>query len=311
MLYPLLFKTITKPKVWGREVWLLSGYGDEQSVVANGFLKGNSLGEVLEVYMDELVGGKVYDRYGMLFPLLFKVIDANDNLSIQVHPNDEQAASMLSDGDVEQLGKTEMWVVTDATDEASIVLGFARQTNAEEVKNSLAENTIMQLMQTVPVKKGDVALIKAGTVHALCKGTQVVEIQETSDITFRLYDYNRPGMDGKLRELHIPQALQVLDYSAMSHPLVDVKDTRPVANVVNDSHFTTNRLHFSSPLQRDYAPYDSFVVYIGLSGQTDIVYEGGVETLKAHQVCLVPAGLPDIQLVPKGECELLETLIVK
>ena len=159
MLYPLLFKTITKPKVWGREVWLLSGYGDEQSVVANGFLKGNSLGEVLEVYMDELVGGKVYDRYGMLFPLLFKVIDANDNLSIQVHPNDEQAAAMLSDGDVEQLGKTEMWVVTDATDEASIVLGFARQTNAEEVKNSLAENTIMQLMQTVPVKKGDVALI--------------------------------------------------------------------------------------------------------------------------------------------------------
>ena len=176
---------------------MLSGYGDEQSVVANGFLKGNTVGEVLEVYMDELVGGKVYDRYGTLFPLLFKVIDANDNLSIQVHPNDEQAAEMLSEDDVLQLGKTEMWVVTKATQEASIILGFTRQTDAQDVKNSLEQNMVMDLMQVVPVKKDDVALIPAGTVHALCKGTQVVEIQETSDITFRLYDYNRPGMDGK------------------------------------------------------------------------------------------------------------------
>lgn len=310
MLYPLLFHTITKPKVWGRELWLLSGYGDEQSVVANGFLKGNTIGEVLEVYMDELVGGKVYDRYGTLFPLLFKVIDANDNLSIQVHPNDEQAAEMLSEDDELQLGKTEMWVVTKATKEASIILGFTRQTDAQEVKSSLEQNTVMDLMQVVPVKRDDVALIPAGTVHALCKGTQVVEIQETSDITFRLYDYNRPGMDGKLRELHIPQALQVLDYAAMPQPLLEVKDTRPVANVVNDIHFTTNRLRFTGLLHRDYAPYDSFVVYICLSGQTDIVYEDGVETLKAHQVCLIPAGLPDIQLVPKGECDLLETLIM-
>ncbi|MBP5477455.1 MAG: mannose-6-phosphate isomerase, partial [Paludibacteraceae bacterium] len=156
MLYPLLFHPITKPKVWGSETWLLSGYGDDQSVVANGFLKGNSIGEVLEIYMDELVGGKVYDRYGSLFPLLFKIIDANDNLSVQVHPDDEQAAATAHDNDdVRQLGKTEMWVVTKAEQDASIILGFARPTNAEEVQKSLSENTITDLLQVVPVKKDD------------------------------------------------------------------------------------------------------------------------------------------------------------
>lgn len=261
MLYPLLFHPVVKPKVWGSETWLLSGYGDEQSVVANGFLQGNDLGDVLEIYMDELVGGKVYDRYRLFFPLLFKIIDAEDHLSIQVHPNDEQAAAMAADSDIRQLGKTEMWVVTKAQEEASIVLGFARPTSAEDVKLSLSKNTIMDRLQIVPVKKDDVAIIPAGTVHALRKGTQVVEIQETSDITYRLYDYNRAGLDGRLRELHIPQALQVLDYNAMPNPLVTVEDKKPVTNLVNDIHFTTNRLRFDKALQRDYARYDSFVVY--------------------------------------------------
>ena len=310
MLYPLLFHPITKPKVWGSETWLLSGYGDDQSVVANGFLKGNSIGEVLEIYMDELVGGKVYDRYGSLFPLLFKIIDANDNLSVQVHPDDEQAAATAHDNDdVRQLGKTEMWVVTKAEQDASIILGFARPTNAEEVQKSLSENTITDLLQVVPVKKDDVALIPAGTVHALRKGTQVAEIQETSDITYRLYDYNRPGLDGRLRELHIPQALQVLRYDALPQPLTEVKDTRPVTNLADDPHFTTNRLRFSGTLQRDYARYDSFVVYICLNGEAEIRHEDGSATLKAGQTCLVPACLPDIQLVSKGECDILETLI--
>lgn len=308
MLYPLLFKAITKPKVWGRETWLLSGYGDDQSAVANGFLKGNTLGEVLEIYMDELVGGKVYDRYGQLFPLLFKVIDAEDNLSIQVHPDDIQAAEMMPDGGARQLGKTEMWVVTKARKDASIILGFARQTSAGEVEKSLSENTVMNLLQVVPVKKDDTALIPAGTVHALRKGTQVVEIQETSDITFRLYDYNRPGTDGRLRELHIPQALRVLRYEAMPQPLVDVKDTRPVALLVDDPHFATSRLRIAEPLQRDYARCDSFAVYVCLDGVAEIECEGGSVTLKAMQTCLVPASLPDVRIVPKGGCDILETL---
>ena len=309
MLYPLLFHPITKSKVWGSETWLLSGYGDDQSVVANGFLEGNSIGDLMEIYMDELVGGKVYDRYGSLFPLLFKMIDANDNLSVQVHPDDEQAAAMTSDGDTRQLGKTEMWVVTKAEKDASIILGFTRPTSSGEVQKSLSENTITDLLQVVPVRKYDVALIPAGTVHALCKGTQVAEIQETSDITYRLYDYNRPGLDGRLRELHIPQALQVLRYEAMPRPLLSVEDTRPVARLADDPHFTTNRLRFSGSLQRDYARYDSFVVYMCLEGETEIRYEDGSVTLTAGQTCLVPACLPDILLVAKGDCDIVETLI--
>ncbi len=309
MLYPLLFHPITKSKVWGSETWLLSGYGDDQSVVANGFLEGNSLGELLEIYMDELVGGKVYDRFGSLFPLLFKIIYATDDLSVQVHPDDEQAAAITQDSDMRQLGKTEMWIVTKAEQDASIILGFTRPTSADEVQKSLSENTISGLLQVVPVRKDDVALIPAGTVHALRKGTQVVEIQETSDITYRLYDYNRPGLDGRLRELHIPQALQVLRYEALPQPLTEVKDTRPVTNIANDPHFSTNRLRFSGQLQRDYARYDSFVVYICLQGEAEIRYEDGSVTLTAGQTCLVPACLPDIQLVSEGGCDIVETLI--
>lgn len=309
MLYPLLFHPIVKSKVWGSETWLLSGYGDDQSVVANGFLEGNSIGEVLEIYMDELAGGKVYDRYGTLFPLLFKNIDANDNLSVQVHPDDEQVAAMTSGSDIQQLGKTEMWVVTRAEKDASIILGFTRPTSAEEVQKSLSENTITDLLQVVPVKKDDVALIPAGTVHALCKGTQVIEIQETSDITYRLYDYNRPGLDGSLRELHIPQALQVLRYEAMPRPLLTIEDTRPATRLADDPHFTANRLRFAGSLQRDYARYDSFVVYMCLKGEAEIRYEDGTLTLTAGQTCLIPACLPDILLVSKSGCDIVETLI--
>ncbi len=310
MLYPLLFQPIVKPKIWGKEIWSLSGYGEDQSVVCNGFLEGNTLSEVLEVYMDELVGGRVYDRYGLHFPLLFKIIDAQDDLSIQVHPNDEQAAAMACENeeDAPAFGKTEMWVVTKATDEASIVLGFNKSTNAAEVAASLQSNTIMDLLQMVPVKKGDVALIEAGTVHALRKGTQVAEIQQTSDTTYRLYDYNRLGVDGKLRPLHVAEALHVLQYNRMAEPLVTTKGQQSVERLVNDPHFVTNRLHINQTLQRDYAPYDSFVVYMCLEGSVTVEYEDGQQTLSAGQTCLIPACLPDIALIPvNGEAVILET----
>ena len=311
MLYPLLFEPIVKPKIWGRETWLLSGYGDDLSVVNNGFLAGNNLSEVLEIYMDELAGGKVYDQFGTFFPLLFKIIDAKDDLSVQVHPNDEQAGEMMEDNDVRPMGKTEMWVVTKAEEDASIVLGFAHKTNETELKRSLEDNSIMDLLQVVHVKKDDAALITAGTVHALRKGTQVVEIQETSDITYRLYDYNRLGMDGKLRELHIPQAMKVLKYDATPQPLIDVKEKGAVTNLVRDTHFTTNRLRIKGTLQRDYARYDSFVVYVCLNGEAEIEYEEGKMTLKEQQTCLIPACLPDIKIVTRSGCDILETLITE
>ena len=312
MLYPLLFQPIVKPKVWGKETWSLSGYGDDQSIVSNGFLEGNTLSEVLEVYMDELVGGRVFDRYGTQFPLLFKTIDAQDDLSIQVHPNDEQAAAIAQEhGDDKPIsGKTEMWVVTQAQEEASIVMGFSRPTNASEVAASLQSNTIMDLLQVVSVRKGDVALIEAGIVHALRKGTQVAEIQQTCDTTYRLYDYNRPGVDGQLRPLHVSEALRVLQYDRMEHPLVVTEGKSPVEKLVQDPHFVTNRLWVRQPLQRDYAAYDSFVVFMCLEGAVNIEYEGGKTMCSADQTCLIPACLPDITLTPvTGEAVLLETRV--
>lgn len=304
-LYPLKFKPIVKPKVWGSESWLLSGYGEDQSIVANGMLRNNSLSEVLEIYMDELVGGTVYDRFGYLFPLLFKLIDAKDDLSVQVHPDDDFAA------EDEELGKTEMWYVTHAENKAAIISGFNKNTNREEVRSLLAINRIADVLQRTEVTEGDVAFIPAGRVHALCKGVQVLEIQETSDITFRLYDYQRPGLDGQLRPLHVEQSLEVLDYAAVKQPLVQYEQPQNAAvNLINDVHFTSNLLAFDKPVGRNYAALDSFVVYLITQGETEVITEEGKETIRAGEVLLLPAVLNDIRLAPKSPTRLLEVYIL-
>ncbi|MCQ2347918.1 MAG: class I mannose-6-phosphate isomerase [Paludibacteraceae bacterium] len=309
LLYPLKFTPIYKPKVWGHESWTLSAYGQDHSVVENGFLAGNTLPELLETYMDELVGGAIYQMYGDAFPLLFKFIEAKDDLSVQVHPDDMAAA------EVEQLGKTEVWYVTGGDADASILMGFARPTSREEVAQSLNDDSILSLLQRVPVQKGDVAFIEAGTVHALCRGTQVAEIQESSDMTYRLYDYRRPGLDGKLRPLHIEQSLEVLNYDALAQPLVPYeRKDNSVASIVQDEHFCTNVLTFSKMIERDYAPLDSFVVYMCTEGEVRIEAldgeEGEAITLTAGETALIPAAVRDIRLTPNNACTLLETYIV-
>ena len=307
-LYPLLFHPIVKPKVWGSETWALSGCGEDLSVVSNGFLAGNTLSDVLEIYMDELVGGHVYDAFGNTFPLLFKFIDAKDNLSIQVHPDDRQAAASGMSG------KTEMWYVTAADEAASVVMGFARNTSAEEVRASLQDDTVMGLLQVVPVSKGDVAYIPAGTVHALRRGTQVAEIQQTSDVTYRLYDYRRPGLDGRLRPLHVDEALAVLDFGKRQEPLVryDRQVSDVPVSLVRDPHFSVSLLRLDRQLERDYAALDSFVVYMCTEGSFSVhcngadaggmsepgVSCGGDMVVRAGQVLLLPAVPTDVTLRP-------------
>ncbi len=304
-LYPLLFDQIVKLKIWGKEIWSLSGYGNDQSIVNNGFLQGNTLEEVLEVYMDELVGGKVYDRFGNNFPLLFKIIDAQDDLSIQVHPNDEQAKEWG------QGGKTEMWYVSKSSDEASIIYGFSRNTNPSEIRSLIDKHKLKDILQVVRVKKGDVAYIPAGTVHTLCKGTQVVEVQQSSDITFRLYDYDRVGADGKTRPLHIEEALSVLNYKASYQPLVEYDERQTNTLLVNDPHFSIRKLTITKPLDRDYVRYDSFVVLMCLNGEMRIKSEDNEDVIvRRGQTCLIPASLSAIRLIPSTEqCELLEVAV--
>lgn len=308
MLYPLKFKPFFLPKVWGSETWTLSDYGEYRSEVAEGILQGNTLSELVEIYMDELVGNSVFQQYGNKFPLLFKTIDAQDNLSIQVHPDDNYASR------VQQSGKTEMWYVTHAQHGADIVMGFNRQTNAEEIASRLESDTIMDVLQLVPVHVGDVAFITPGCVHALRRGTQVAEIQQTSDMTYRLYDYQRPGLDGKLRPLHVKDSLAVLNYSHLEQPLVHYDNRLNMAtNLVRDTYFTTNKLRFNTIIGRDYAALDSFVVYMCVEGQVTITAEEPdiqpVE-MKAGETVLIPACINDIRLTPhKEEATILEIYI--
>ena len=306
-LYPLKFKPIIKTKVWGSEVWSLSGYGDEESVVANGFLQDNLLSEAIEVYMDELVGDKVFSRFGNRFPLLFKYIDAQDDLSIQVHPTDAQAAAFG------ETGKTEMWYVTQADKDASIILGFSRRTSADEVRQSLADNTLLDLLQTEKVNKGDVAYIPAGTVHALRRGVQVAEIQQASDTTYRLYDYNRPGLDGRLRPLHIEESLACLDYEKQTGLMQSGNGTLEGSTVlVEDEHFTTNILRLSRPAHRDYSRLDSFVVYMCVEGKATVRIEDddtADTTIKAGETILIPAVFNDVSIEPSGPVSIIEVYI--
>ena len=307
-LYPLLFQPIVKPKVWGAETWALSGYGEDQSVVSNGFLEGNLLSEVLEIYMDELVGEHVFRRFGNTFPLLFKFIDAQDDLSIQVHPDDAQAAPLGMSG------KAEMWYVTGATSEASLVMGFSQDTSEDEVRRCLDDDSIMDVLQVVPVRKGDVAYIPAGTVHALRRGTQVAEIQQTSDLTFRLYDYHRPGMDGKLRPLHINESMAVLNFGRLVQPLVGYEPLtdKPVA-LVKDPHFVTSLLRLDRPVSRDYAALDSFVACMCTEGRVAVrCMDSDVQevVVSEGQTVLIPAALPGITLCPlTGSAVMLEVTV--
>lgn len=332
MLYPLKFTPRLFHKLWGGqhirqwydnvpsdflnvgESWLISAVEKYPTEVCNGPLAGNELEDLLEVYMDELVGESVYERFGNMFPLLLKFIDADDDLSIQVHPNDEQAFEMEN-----SMGKTEMWYVMPSEPEASVIAGWKTQMDEQQIRDAIDHGSLNDHLVVRPVKEGDVVMINAGLVHALNRGTIVAEIQENSDITYRLYDYDRVGNDGKKRPLKLQQALQVLNYdkadpTAVSHAQVSVNQA---VNAATTDYFTTNVIHFDKPIARDYAPLDSFVAYMCVQGacvieapEADPVEQQ--QTLQLGQAILLPAVLNDITLTPtNGPCKLLEIYINK
>ena len=322
MLYPLKFAPILKDKIWGGtklktlfgkpatsdhlgESWELSGYEGDESVVTNGFLAGNNLAELLEVYMGDLVGDKVFERYGLTFPLPFKLIDANDNLSIQVHPNDEMARTRHN-----SLGKTEMWYVVDADPGAELIIGFAHDSSKEEYSEAVERGEVERLLQRVPVQRGDVFFIPAGLVHAIGRGVVVAEIQESSDITYRIYDYKRKDANGHERELHVAQALDVINFAASRQPKTpyEPKLNEPVT-LVSCDYFTTNTLHFDREVVRDYAPLDSFVAYMCLDGAFTIVCDGSETPVQRGETVLVPAAINEVKLVPSQPSTLLEVYV--
>lgn len=329
MLYPFKFRAQLFHKIWGGhsiekwydyvpvdyenvgEAWVMSDVEKYPTEVSNGAHAGDSLQDLLEVYMDELVGEKVYDVFGNHFPLLLKFIDATDDLSIQVHPDDDYALE-----NEKSLGKTEMWYVLPSKGDAAIYLGWNQQMNVSLIHAAIADGTLSEYLREYKVHEGDVAYIPAGTVHAMRRNTIVAEIQENSDITYRLYDYNRIGNDGKKRPLKLDKALQVMDFNpdneasyAPTMPRID-----GVVNLKKTPYFTANLLSPTRPVQRDYAPLDSFVAYMCVEGQCEVTAldcetEDKSVSMRMGEAVLIPATLNDILITPQGHCKLIEIYV--
>ena len=323
MLYTMKFKPRLKELIWGGakllakkqvradksklygESWDISCVKGDLSVAENGMLKGNNLQELIEVYMGDLVGEKIFEKFGLEFPLLIKTLDCNDVLSVQVHPDDALAAERHN-----SFGKTEMWFVTACEPGASIYIGFSDpEITREKYLDAVSGGYLPTLLNKVEVKAGDAFFIPAGMVHALGKGVEVVEIQQTSDITYRIYDWDRVGADGKPRELHTTLAVDAIDFTR--RPEECIIKCSPVAgesvNVAKCEYFTTNLLAIDGETEKDYAHLDSFVIYMCIGGEIHLEYDGGAETVKDGDTILIPAELNDVTL--KGKGTLLEVYI--
>lgn len=323
-LYPLKFKPILKSVIWGGaeitkfkhispaqdgigESWEISDVEGNISVVENGTLKGKNLQELIGLYEEELIGKHNLAQFGHKFPLLIKFIDARDNLSIQVHPDDQLAKSRHN-----SFGKTEMWYVVDAAPAAFLYSGFAKQLNPEGYIDSIEDNTFTDYLQKHNVKAGDAFFIPAGRVHAIGAGTFIAEIQQTSNITYRIYDYNRRDTNGNPRELHTELAKDAIDYRIYDDYKIDYD------NVINKDvelksceFFTTNLLNLDKTLEQDLSNKDSFIIYICLEGKCNITDgKGNIIEINQGETILVPAGNCDkITIEPVQKVKLLETYV--
>lgn len=323
-LYPLKFKSIYFDKIWGGkrintvlnkdygnlpncgESWEISGVEGNISVADNGFLAGNNLQELIEIYMGDLVGDKVFKKFGEEFPLLVKFIDAQDDLSIQVHPNDK-----LSKERHNAYGKTEMWYVVDAEKGALINSGLNQQLSKEQYLEHIKNGKLTDLLHYDETQEGDVFFIPAGRVHAIGKGVLVAEIQQTSDVTYRIFDYNRKDDQGNERELHTDLAVDAIDFSYKDEYKTKYKALQNQSTeIVSCDYFTSNVLKFDSILDKDYSQIDSFVIYLNLDGQFEIVCESGTILVNKGETVLVPASLETFQLKPiSKEVKTLEVYI--
>lgn len=325
MLYPLKFEPIFRDKIWGGqkiksvlkkdfgdlpncgELWALSGYPGSESIVANGFLAGNDLNELVEVYMDELVGERIYEIYGNVFPLLIKILDANDWLSIQVHPDDNLARQRGLEG-----GKTEMWYILQAEKEAKLIAGFNQKINQHVYLQKLQDKELTEIMNFEEVKAGDVFYMPAGRVHALGPGILLAEIQQTSDTTYRIYDWDRVDESGKGRDLHLQEAMAAIDFDIPeSYKNTYLKKKNETVALVNSEHFVTNLIDIDVQLEKDFSELDSFVIYLCAEGAFELNDETNDKLIiEAGETVLIPANAERIRLTPLPKAKLLEVYIL-
>lgn len=317
-LYPLQFQPILKERIWGGtklrdylnkpisseitgESWEISTVENDVSIIANGVFAGKSLNELINEFPEQVLGTKVYDKFGKQFPLLFKYLDAREDLSIQVHPNDELAAKRHN-----SFGKTEMWYVMQADEEARLIVGFKEKSSPEEYRKSLENKTIIDILDTKKVKKGDVFFLETGTVHAIGTGTVIAEIQQTSDITYRLYDFDRVDANGNTRELHVDLAVDAINYNVVQAEKNYTKNENTSNEIANCPYFTTNFI----PLDGNVAVVNdenSFLVYMCVEGGFELNYDEKIYSYKTGDTILIPAKMKEF--IIDGKASLLEIYI--
>ncbi len=324
-LYPLLFEPNLHTVVWGGnqlrsykglessdepigESWEVSAVPTSTSIVSNGVYAGKDLISVINEQPDAILGKRVNEKYQGKLPLLVKFIDAKRDLSIQVHPNDDMA--MREHG---KMGKSEMWYVIKADEGAHLYAGFKQEITPEEYQQRIADGTITNVLADHQVKAGDVFYLPAGRVHAICGGILLAEVQQSSDVTYRIFDYNRPGMDGKPRELHTELAAKALDYHVIDNYRTDyTESSNKAVQIIDSPYFSVRVLEISKQFHRDLRKYDSFIITMCIEGDCKIrVRSTGEEVLlKQGNSTLIPAAIADYDIIPQsGKTRILDAFI--
>ncbi|MFK5974700.1 MAG: mannose-6-phosphate isomerase [Flavobacteriaceae bacterium] len=320
-LYPLKFRPILKERLWGGtklkdvlskvitsditgESWEISAVSGDVSVVMNGELAGTSLQELINSQSEELLGKSVVKRFGKEFPILIKFIDAKQDLSIQLHPSDQLAKERHN-----SLGKTEMWYIMDADEDANLIIGFNKDVTKEEYAKSLEKDTLLDLLNYEQVKEGDTFFINTGKIHAIGAGVLLAEIQQTSDVTYRVFDFNRKDKAGNPRELHTDMALDAIDYDKKDDfKIAYSKAVNTIGQMVDCPYFKTNYIDLTEDLKQDISERDSFTIYMCVEGAVDIENDFGAASIKKGETVLVSANSARIHLKTNG-AKLLEVTI--
>lgn len=310
-LYPLKFTPILKEKIWGGqqlsyksnhntesskigESWEISGVPGSISIVENGELKGENLNSILQHYKDKLVGQSIFERFGNEFPLLIKFIDAKENLSVQLHPDDKIAKAKHN-----CMGKTEMWYILKSEKQGFIIADFNKKMNSEIYLKSVEEHTLNQDLNQIKVNAGDVFFIAPGLIHAIGAGVMLAEIQQTSDITYRIYDWDRVDDRGQSRELHQQEAIDAIDF-APKKPKVDYsKADNTINKVVHNIHFKTDYLSVKQNFDLDLNQWDSFTILMNVGDDATLVHDKNAYDFKSQETYLIPAEISNISINAK------------
>ena len=319
-LYPLKFQPILKDKIWGGqklqqllhkpttsknagESWEISDVEGDTSIVANGALQGSSLKHLLETHTSDLLGEKNFRQFGTKFPLLIKFIDAKDDLSVQLHPNDQLAKARHN-----SFGKTEMWYVVQADPESNLIVGFNQKMSQELYLKYLEDKTLQSILNFDAVQAGDTYFIEVGRIHAIGAGVLLAEIQQTSDITYRVYDWDRVDSDGNERELHNDIALEAFDFDMPDNFRVDyTKDSNTPTELVSCPYFTTNVMDVNERISKENT-HDSFMIYMCVDGNARIEVDGNQTEISMGETVLIPACIKQFS-ISANHVKLLEVYV--